>query len=67
VLVPLNDAHYRFGVILVKSKAASATQSKIDGEEKTVFELEDWIYLALTRFVRSKKVTIEKTADVIEE
>lgn len=54
VLIPLNDAQYRFGVILVKSKAASATQSKIDGEEKTVFELEDWIYLALTRFVRLK-------------
>lgn len=67
VLVPLNDAQYRFGVILVKSKAASATQSKIDGEEKTIFILEDWIYLALTRFVRSKQVTIEKTDDVIED
>ena len=59
VLVPLNDAHYRFGVILVKSKAASATQSKIDGEEKTVFELKDWVYLALMRYVRSKKVQRE--------
>ncbi|MGB3860482.1 MAG: hypothetical protein WA915_00240 [Candidatus Aminicenantaceae bacterium] len=59
VLVPLNDAQYRFGVILVMSKAASTTQSKIDGEEKTLFELEDWVYLALTRFVRSKEVTIE--------
>jgi hypothetical protein len=67
VLVPLNDAHYRFGVILVKSKAASTIQSKIDGEEKTVFELEDWIYLALTRFVRSKEVTIEKAVDMKEE
>jgi hypothetical protein len=67
VLVPLNDAQYRFGVILVKSKAASATQSKIDGEEKTIFELEDWIYLALTRFVRSREVLIEKENDLIEE
>jgi len=67
VLVPLNDAHYRFGVILVKSKAASSTQSKIDGEQKTVFELEDWIYLALMRYVRSKEVTIEKETEVIEE
>jgi hypothetical protein len=54
VLIPMNDAQYRFGVILVKSKTASATPSKIDGEEKTVFELEDWVYLALTRFVRPK-------------
>jgi len=67
VLIPLNDAQYRFGVILVKSKAASATQSKIDGEEKTVFELEDWIYLALMRYVRSKEVTIEKETEMIEE
>jgi len=67
VLVPLNDAHYRFGVILVKSKAASATQSKIDGEEKTIFELEDWIYLALTRFVRSRVATIEKETGKTEE
>lgn len=67
VLVALNDAQYRFGVILVKSKAASATQSKIDGEEKTVFELEDWIYLALTRFVRSKEMTIKKETEMIEE
>lgn len=58
VLVPLNDAQYRFGVILVKSNGASATQSKIDGEEKTVFELEDWVYLALTRFVRLKETPI---------
>jgi hypothetical protein len=55
LLVPLNDEQYRFGVILVKSKAASAIQSKIDGDEKTVFELEDWVYLALTRFVRSEE------------
>jgi hypothetical protein len=67
VLVPLNDEQYRFGVILVKSKAASATQSKIDGEEKTVFELEDWIYLALTRFVRSKEAAIENEGDESEE
>lgn len=67
VLVPLNDAQYRFGVILVKSKAASATHSKIDGEEKTIFELEDWIYLALTRFVRSKEATSEKETEMIEE
>jgi len=67
VLVPLNDAQYRFGVILVKSKAASAIESKIHGEQKTIFELEDWIYLALTRFVRSKKVTIEKETEMIEE
>ena len=67
VLVPLNDAQYRFGVILVKSKAASATQSKIDGEEKTVFELEDWIYLALTHFVRSSEVPIEKENELIED
>ncbi len=53
VLIPLNDEQYRFGVILVKSKAASASQTKIEGEEKTVFELEDWVYLALTRYVRS--------------
>jgi hypothetical protein len=53
VLIPLNDEQYRFGVILVKSKAASASQAKIEGEEKTVFELEDWVYLALTRYVRS--------------
>jgi len=67
VLIPLNDAHYRFGVILAKSKAASATQSKIDGEEKTVFELEDWIYLALTRFVRSKEIAIEKESELMED
>jgi hypothetical protein len=67
VLVPLNDAQYRFGVILVKSKAASATQSKIDGEEKTIFELEDWVYLALIRFVRSKDTTIEKETELVEE
>jgi len=67
VLVPLNDEQYRFGVILVKSKAASANQSKIDGEEKTVFEVEDWIYLALTRFVRSRELTIEKETEKIEE
>lgn len=51
VLIPLNDEQYRFGVILVKSKAAAASQTKIQGEEKTVFELEDWVYLALTRYV----------------
>jgi hypothetical protein len=67
VLVPLNDAQYRFGVILVKSKAASATQSKLDGEEKTIFELEDWIYLALMRYVRSKEATSEKETEMIEE
>ena len=60
MLVPLNDAQYRFGVILVKSSGASATQSKIDGEEKRVFELEDWVYLALTRFVRLKETPIEE-------
>jgi hypothetical protein len=53
VIVPLNDEQYRFGVILVKSKAATAVTSKVDGEAKTVFELEDWVYLALTRYVRS--------------
>ena len=69
VLIPLNDEQYRFGVILVKSKAASAVQSKIDGEEKTVFELEDWIYLALTRFVRSKEAPIENENEngIVEE
>lgn len=51
VLIPLNDEQYRFGVILVKSKAAAASQTKIQGEEKTVFELKDWVYLALTRYV----------------
>jgi hypothetical protein len=51
VLIPLNDEQYRFGVILVKSKAAAASQTKIQGEEKTIFELEDWVYLALTRYV----------------
>jgi hypothetical protein len=53
VIVPLNDEQYRFGVILVKSKAAASVTSKVDGETKTVFELEDWVYLALTRYVRS--------------
>jgi hypothetical protein len=61
VLVPLNDEQYRFGVILVKSKAASATRSKIDGEEKTVFELDNWVYLALMRYVRSKEPQRETT------
>ncbi len=53
ILIPLNDERYRFGLILVKSKAASAGQTKIEGEEKTIFELDDWVYLALTRFVWS--------------
>ncbi|MGD8537555.1 MAG: hypothetical protein PVI66_02430 [Candidatus Aminicenantes bacterium] len=61
VLVPLNDEQYRFGVILVKSKAASVTRSKIDGEEKTVFELDNWVYLALMRYVRSKEPQRETT------
>lgn len=67
VLIPLNDAQYRFGVILVKSKAASATPSKIDGEEKTVFELEDWVYLSLTRFVRSKETAMDEENKIMEE
>jgi hypothetical protein len=67
VLVPLNDEQYRFGVILVKTKAASAIQSKIDGEEKTVFELEDWVYLALMRFVRSKEPALEKETEELDE
>ncbi len=53
VLIPLNDEQYRLGVMLVKSKAATTSQTKIEGGEKTVFELEDWVYLALTRYVRS--------------
>lgn len=52
VLVPSNEEQFRFGVMLVKSKAAVASHTQIEGKEKTVFLLEDWVYLALTRFIR---------------
>lgn len=53
VLVPLNEEQFRFGIMVVKSKAASTSQTKIEGQEKTVFILEDWVYLSLMGYLRS--------------
>jgi len=53
VLVPLNEEQFRFGIMIVKSKAASTSQTKIEGQKKTVFILENWVYISLMGYLRS--------------
>ncbi|MBN1272992.1 MAG: hypothetical protein JXB26_12050 [Candidatus Aminicenantes bacterium] len=51
VLVPRSEEQFRLGVILVKAKAAFASRTKIDKKKTDVFILEDWVYLALMRYL----------------
>lgn len=51
IFIPLDEEQFRFGIMLVKSEVAEISHIQVEGKEKSIFILEDWIYLALTRYV----------------